>query len=109
MLLLLPSSVFAESPQSTESLLSSFFIFGLMFVLMYFFMVRPQQKKANAHDKMLQSLTKNDEIVTQGGVLGKITKVMDDYFQLNVGEGMDIVVQRQAVSKMLPRGTIKTL
>lgn len=85
----------------------------LMFVILWFLMIRPQMKKAKEHQKMVSELQKGDEVVTQGGVAGRITKVGESYVTLEVGSVKDtpieIVVQKQAVGALLPKGTLKTL
>lgn len=85
----------------------------LMFAVLYFLMIRPQQKKAKEAKKMLSELQKGDEIVTQGGVVGRISKVGESYLTVSVAEAkegpVDIVIQKTAVSMLLPKGTLKTL
>lgn len=84
-----------------------------MLVAMYFLMIRPQQKKAKEVKKMLTELQKGDEIVTQGGIAGRISKVGENYLTVSVAEAkdgsVDIVIQKSAVSMLLPKGTLKTL
>lgn len=79
----------------------------LMFVVLWFVMIRPQMKKAKAHQAMVAALAKGDEVVTSGGLLGKITKVGDNYLHLEVAQGVEVQLQREAVSVVLPKGTIK--
>lgn len=81
----------------------------LMFVLLWFLMIRPQMKRQKEHKAMVDALQKGDEVVTAGGVVGKITKVADSYVTLEIAAGTEIVVQRAAVQLPLPKGTIKTL
>ncbi len=85
----------------------------LMFVVLWFLMIRPQMKKAKEHQKMVSELAKGDEVVTQGGIVGRITKVGENYITLEVAEGKDgaieVTVQKQAVGALLPKGTLKTL
>ena len=80
----------------------------LLFVLLYFLMIRPQMKRAKEHKTMTEALQKGDEVVTGGGVLGKITRVGDNYVTLQVAENVEIQVQKAAVQTMLPKGTIKS-
>ncbi|MBL8519783.1 MAG: preprotein translocase subunit YajC [Betaproteobacteria bacterium] len=82
----------------------SFFIIIGMFVLMYFLMIRPQQKRAKEHKQMVDGLQKGDEVVAMG-MIGKITKVGDGYIGLDVGDGHVLHLQKQAVSTLLPKGT----
>ena len=81
----------------------------LIFVIFYFLLIRPQQKKAKESRAMLDALQKGDEIVTAGGLLGKISKLGDQYLTVEVANGTEIMVQRGAVAQLLPKGTIKAL
>jgi preprotein translocase subunit YajC len=78
----------------------------LMFVILYFLMIRPQMKKAKEHKSMLEALQKGDEVVAVG-IVGKITKITDNYIGLEVADNVVIQVQKQAVNTLLPKGTIK--
>lgn len=79
----------------------------LMFVVMWFLMIRPQMKKAKAHQAMVNALAKGDEVVAAGGLLGKITKVGESYVSLEVANGVELQIQRAAVLQVLPKGTMK--
>jgi preprotein translocase subunit YajC len=89
--------------------LTSFLPIILMFVVMYFLMIRPQMKRQKEQKAMMDALAKGDEVVTAGGVLGKVAKVSDAYVTLEVSAGTEIVVQKVAVTVLLPKGTIKSL
>jgi preprotein translocase subunit YajC len=80
----------------------------LMFVILYFLMIRPQMKKAKEHRTMLDALQKGDEVVAVG-ILGKIAKITDNYVSLEIANNVTIQVQKQAVTTLLPKGTIKDL
>nr|WP_322786138.1 preprotein translocase subunit YajC [Marinobacterium jannaschii] len=80
--------------------------FGLIF---YFFMWRPQSKRAKEHKNLLGGLSKGDEVMTSGGLVGKITKVNDDYVVLEVSEGVEMQFQKVHVAAALPKGTIKSI
>lgn len=80
----------------------------LMFVVLYFVMIRPQMKKQKEHKSMVDALAKGDEVVTVGGMLGKISKIGDNYLGLEVANGVDIQIQRSAVVQVLPKGSIKS-
>jgi preprotein translocase subunit YajC len=79
----------------------------LMFVVLYFVMIRPQMKKAKEHKSMVESLAKGDEVVTAGGVLGKVSKLGDSFLGLEIANGVEIQIQRSAVVQVLPKGSIK--
>ena len=91
----------------------SFVPIVLMFVLLWFLMIRPQMKKAKEHQKLVTELAKGDEVVTQGGIAGKIVKVGDNYVTLEISEGKDgpieVLIQKQAIGAMLPKGSLKAL
>ncbi len=85
----------------------------LMFVVLYFLMIRPQMKRQKEHKALLAALAKGDEVISAGGLLGKVTKVTDNYVTIEVAEMADkpveIIMQKASVSAVLPKGTIKAL
>jgi preprotein translocase subunit YajC len=81
----------------------------LMFVVLYFLMIRPQMKKAKEHKSLLEALSKGDEVVTQGGMAGRITKVGDDFVSIEIAEKVEIQVQKPAIAMVMPKGTLKNL
>ena len=81
----------------------------IMFVVMYFLMIRPQQKRQKEMKAMMDALAKGDEVVTAGGILGRVVKVADAYVTLEVAAGTEMVVQKNAVTTLLPKGTLKAL
>jgi preprotein translocase subunit YajC len=89
--------------------LMSFLPIILMFVLLYFLMIRPQMKRAKEQKAMIEALQKGDEVVTAGGIVGRITKLSDQYVTVEVAPNTEVVVQRSAVQVPLPKGTLKTL
>lgn len=92
----------------TESQLMGLLPIVLMFVLLYFLMIRPQMKRAKEHRAMTESLSKGDEVVTAGGLLGKITKISDAYITIEIANNTEVVVQRGSVQTLLPKGTMKS-
>lgn len=80
--------------------------FGLIF---YFMVFRPQSKRARDHRDLVCKLQKGDEVLTSGGMLGKISKVTDDFFLVTIAEGIDVMVQKQAIASALPKGTMKSI
>lgn len=103
------SSAYAQAGAPAEGMMGQFLIIGLMFVLMYFLMIRPQMKKAKEHKTMLDAMQKGDEVIAAGGVLGKVTKMGDSYITLEIAPNTEIVIQRAAVTTLLPKGTIKSV
>jgi preprotein translocase subunit YajC len=89
--------------------LMSFLPIILMFIVLYFLMIRPQMKRQKEQKSMMEALGKGDEVITAGGFLGKVTKVSDAYVTLEIANNTEIIVQKAAVSTLLPKGTIKSL
>jgi len=79
----------------------------LLFAVFYFLLIRPQQKRAKEHRKLVEGLEKGDEVVTNGGLLGRITKVGEHFVTLQVADNFEVRVQRQAVAALMPKGTMK--
>lgn len=89
--------------------LLDFLPFVLVLIALYFIMVRPQMKRAKEHRTMVEAIAKGDEVVTQGGIAGKVSKVGDNFITLEVAENTEVQVQKQAVQLLLPKGTLKSL
>ena len=89
--------------------LMSFLPIILMFAVLWFIMIRPQMKRQKEAKAMLEALAKNDEVVTAGGILGRVTKVTDQYVSLEISEGTEITVQKNAVTAVLPKVSLKAL
>lgn len=79
----------------------------VIFVLFYFLLIRPQQKRQKQHKDMVATLKKGDEVVTAGGTLGRITDVGDNFVSLEIAKGVEVKVQKQSVQMMMPKGTVK--
>lgn len=106
------SNAYAQSPLDglgISSNLTSFLPLVLMFVVMYFLMIRPQQKRAKEQRAMMDALAKGDEVVTAGGILGRVTKVADAYVTVEMAVGTEVVIQKSSVTMLLPKGTLKGL
>jgi preprotein translocase subunit YajC len=103
------SPAYAQAAAGGEPGIMGFLPIILMFVLLYFLMIRPQMKRAKEQKAMVESLQKGDEVITAGGVLGRITKIADPYVTLQIAPNTEISVQKAAVSTVLPKGTLKTL
>lgn len=93
---------------SQSSGLEFFLMIGIFFLIMYFMIIRPQSKRAKEHKQLVESLAKGDEVVTNGGLLGKITEVSDSFIQIEVSQGVAVKVQRNAVATVMPKGTLKS-
>jgi len=104
------SPAFAQATGSAPgSDLMAFLPMVAIFVVFYFLLIRPQQKRSKETKAMLSALQKGDEVVTAGGIVGRITKLTDAYATVEIASNVEMTVQRSAISLMLPKGTIKTL
>jgi len=107
---LIISSAYAQAaPAGGDPGFIGFLPIVLMFVLLYFLMIRPQMKRAKEAKAMVEALQKGDEVVTAGGVVGRITKMGEQYLTIEIAPETEVVVQRSAVSAPLPKGTLKSL
>ena len=95
------------APAGAGGGMESIFLIVAMFAVLYFLMIRPQMKRAKEHKTMVEALQKGDEVVTAGGILGRISKVGDANLTLEIAPNVEIQVQRNAVQTVLPKGTIK--
>ena len=104
------SSAFAQAPAGggDAGMMNILFIV-LMFVIIYFLMIRPQMKRAKEHRTMLEALQKGDEVITAGGVLGRISKMGDAYVTIEIAPNTEVSVQKAAVQTVLPKGTLKSI
>ena len=103
------SQAFAQSAPSGDPGFIGLLPIILMFVLLYFLMIRPQMKRAKETKAMVEALQKGDEVITAGGVLGRITRIGDAYISLEIAPNTEISVQKAAVQVLLPKGTLKSI
>lgn len=103
------SDAMAQSGGEAGSPMTSFIFIGVFFVIMYFMLIRPQQKRVKAHNEMVSALAVGDEIITNGGVLGAVVQIDENFIKIEIAADTQIHVQRSAVAKVLPKGTIKSL
>ena len=110
---MLISSAFAQAAPAAAggsdmmSTLTGMLPLVLMFVVLYFIMIRPQMKRQKEHRAMVESIAKGDEVVVGGGLLGKVARVAEQYLHVEIANGVEVQVQRSAVVQVLPKGTIK--
>ena len=110
---MLISSAFAQTAPAAAaggdvmSSLTGMLPLVLMFVVLYFVMIRPQMKRQKEHKAMIDALAKGDEIATAGGLLGKVSKLGDNTLSLEIAPGVEVQLQRHAVVQVLPKGTVK--
>jgi preprotein translocase subunit YajC len=109
------SPAFAQAAvgASTQDALSQFLPLIAMFAILYFLMIRPQMKKAKEHKALIAALQKGDEVITQGGMAGKVTQIGDNYVKIEIGTSngspVEVTVQRPAIGIVLPKGTLGSL
>ena len=103
-------SAFAQSggEGGPGGMLATFAPLILIFVVFWFLLIRPQQKKAKEHRAMVGAISKGDEVVTSGGLLGRVISVGDAFLTVEVAEGTEVRVQRSSVANLMPKGTIKS-
>ncbi|MGD2128947.1 MAG: preprotein translocase subunit YajC [Lysobacterales bacterium] len=102
------SSAFAQDAATQPGGLMSFLPLIVIFVIFYFLLIRPQMKRAKEHRKLVSELANGDEVVTNGGLLGRITHVGESFITVELTDNVQIKVQRQAVASVMPKGTIKS-
>lgn len=97
------------APQQAANPITSILFMVVIFVVFYFILIRPQAKRAKEHKKMVEALAKGDEMVTNGGIAGKIIETGDTFIKVEIADGVQVRLQRSAVSSILPKGTLKKL
>jgi preprotein translocase subunit YajC len=113
-LFVLISTAYAQTtteaaPDQAAGGITSFLPLILMFVVLWFLMIRPQMKRAKEHKAMVEAIGKGDEIVTNGGIAGKIAEVGDNYVRVEIAANTVVAIQKQAIATVLPKGSLKAL
>lgn len=103
------NAAYAQDSAPQQSVTFNILFIGGMFVLFYLILWRPQSKRAKEHKELVSALAKGDEVLTSGGLLGKVTKVTDDYVTLQVAEGVELSMQKASIAAALPKGTLKSI
>jgi preprotein translocase subunit YajC len=103
------SPAYAQGAGAPDAGIMNIGMLVLMLVVFWFILIRPQMRRAKEHKALLEHLEKGNEVVTSGGIVGKITKVADAYITLEIADGTEIVIQKQAVQTLLPKGTMKSI
>lgn len=101
-------SAWAQAEAQQPDMLTSLLPLVLIFVVFYFLLIRPQNKRQKEHREMVANLSVGDEVVTAGGVLGKVTDVKDQFVRIQVADGVELKVQRHTIGAVMPKGTIKS-
>lgn len=99
----------AAAPAGEPNPMITLLMFGGLFIFMYFLIIRPQRKRQKEHKALVESLSKGDEVVLTSGMLGKLTKIDDDYVEVEAGENLRMKFQKASVHAVLPKGTIKSV
>ena len=108
LLFVLPA-VAVAAPQGAPGVMSQVILFGGFILIFYFLIWRPQSKRAKEHKALVSGLDKGDEVVTGGGLAGRVVRLQDDFMVLEVADNVEVKVQRQAVAQALPKGTLKDI
>lgn len=103
------SSAWAQGAPPAGGGASGLIMFVILIAVFYFILIRPQMKQAKEHKKMVESLAKGDEVVTNGGLLGRINEIGDSFLLLEIAKDVQVKVQKHAISAVVPKGTAKTL
>ena len=101
------SNVYAQDAAAQGGLMS-FLPLIVIFAVFYFMLIRPQMKRSKEHKQLISQLNKGDEVITNGGLLGRITDVSDSFVTLELAENTQVKIQRQAIATVMPKGTIKS-
>lgn len=102
------ANAYAQDAAAQPGALAQFLPLILIFVVFYFLLIRPQMKRAKEHKQLVAALGKGDEVVTNGGMLGKIADLNDSFVTLELAEGVEIKIQRHAIASVMPKGTMKS-
>ena len=98
----------AQQPQQPDMFTGLFLPMIFLAVVFYFLIIRPQSKRAKEHKSMLSELNKGDEVATNGGLLGKVVKIGENFIELEVADNVNVRVQKQAIANLMPKGTLKS-
>ncbi|MBN8429037.1 MAG: preprotein translocase subunit YajC [Xanthomonadales bacterium] len=109
MLDFLIAPAFAQDAAAQPSPMQPLIMLGIFFAVFFFLVIRPQMKRAKEHRNMVAALAKGDEVITSGGVLGRIEDVGESFITVEVADGVRLKLQRQAITAVLPKGTLKSI
>tara|TARA_X000000368_G_scaffold98252_1_gene75607 strand:+ start:3880 stop:4194 length:315 start_codon:yes stop_codon:yes gene_type:complete len=100
------NNAFAQSSNPSDGGMSMLIMVGIFFIIMYFMIIRPQNKRVKEHNKLIESLSNGTEVVVSNGIMGKIIKMKDDVVELEVSQGINIKVRKNSITTVLPKGSI---
>lgn len=98
----------AEAPPPGGGIMPTLIMVGLFFAFMYFLIIRPQMKRQKEHRQLIEGLEKGNEVITSGGVAGKVREIGENFVELEVADGVHVKIQKQAVSSVVPKGTLES-
>ena len=104
----IPDAFAQSGAAQAPSLIGSLLPLILIFAVFWFLLIRPQQKRQKEHKQMVEALAKGNEVITNGGLLGRITKVSDHFVTLEIADGIEVRVQRVSIASLMPKGTVKS-
>jgi len=102
-------NAWAEGGNASQGDLTSIFLLVLLFIVFYIILIRPQQKRVKEHKAMVSSLGKGDEVITNGGLFGKVTQLHEDFLTIEIATNVEVKIQRPSVAVLLPKGTIREM
>jgi preprotein translocase subunit YajC len=102
-------AVAGQAAMGGGSPMAQILFFAMIIAVFYFLMIRPQMKRAKEHKSMVDALSKGDEIITGGGIAGKVVEVGDNFVQVEIAANTVVTIQKQTITAVLPKGTLKTL
>jgi preprotein translocase subunit YajC len=105
----IPSAMAAGDASPSSSGVFQILMFAGLFLLMYLIIIRPQRKRQKEHQSLIDSISKGNEVITSGGILGKVTKAEGDYILLQVSDNVELKIQKVSIHAVLPKGTIKSI
>ncbi len=100
------NNAYAQSPGPADGGMSMLIMVALFFIIMYFMIIRPQNKRAKEHNKLVESLSSGTEVLVSNGIMGKIIKIKDDIIELEVSSGVNIKVRKNSITTVLPKGSL---
>ena len=107
-LLISPAAAQAAAPGASPSPIPSIVMMVALFGIMYFLMIRPQMKRAKEHRELVSKLAKGDEVITNGGIAGRVDELGENFISVEIAEGVKVKMQRAAIVAVLPKGTLKS-
>lgn len=106
--LISPAAAQAAAPAAGGNPMAQFLLMGAVFVGMYFLMIRPQMKRAKEHKEMIGKIAKGDEVITSGGIAGRVDDIGESFITVEIADGLRVKLQKGAITAVLPKGTLKS-